>query len=57
MYAVCTLRLAREFHLPFLAPIGEVFAWVSVAAWAATAVGLIRRIARPSTPPPCRAPL
>jgi tellurite resistance protein TehA-like permease len=44
MYAVCTLRLAREFHVPFLAPIGEVFAWISLAAWAATAVGLARRL-------------
>jgi len=44
MYAVCTLRLAREFQLSFLAPIGEVFAWVSLAAWAATAIGLARRL-------------
>ena len=47
MYTVCTLRLAREFGLPFLAPLGEVFAWVSLAAWAATAVGLARRLTRP----------
>jgi tellurite resistance protein TehA-like permease len=45
MYAVCTLRLAREFDLAFLAPIGEVFAWVSLAAWAVTAIGLGRRLA------------
>jgi tellurite resistance protein TehA-like permease len=51
MYAVCTLRMAREFGLPFLAPLGEVFAWVSVAAWLATAAGLIRRLALPTTPP------
>ena len=44
MYAVCTLRLAREFGLPFLTPLGEAFAWVSLAAWAATAVGLARHI-------------
>jgi tellurite resistance protein TehA-like permease len=43
MYAVCTLRLAREFGLPFLAPLGEAFAWVALAAWTATAVGLGRR--------------
>jgi tellurite resistance protein TehA-like permease len=47
MYAVCTLKLAREFDLPFLAPLGEVFAWVSLAAWAATAAGLARRLSRP----------
>ena len=51
MYTVCTLRLAREFGLPFLAPIGEVFAWISLTAWAATAVGLAHRVlARPPNP-------
>jgi tellurite resistance protein TehA-like permease len=45
MYAVCTLRLARDFGLPFLAPLGEVFAWVSLVAWAATAAGLAHRLA------------
>jgi tellurite resistance protein TehA-like permease len=44
MYAVCTLRLAREFGLPFLAPLGDVFAWVALAAWAATAAGLAHRV-------------
>ena len=44
MYAVCTFRLARELDLPFLAPIGVVFAWVSLAAWAATAAGLAIRL-------------
>lgn len=44
MYAVCTFRLAREVGYPFLAPLGEVFAWVSLAAWAATALGLARRV-------------
>jgi tellurite resistance protein TehA-like permease len=44
MYAVCTLRLAREFDLPFLTPLGEVFAWVSLGAWAITSIGLARRL-------------
>jgi hypothetical protein len=44
MYAVCTLRLARGFGLPFLAPVGETFAWVALAAWAVTAFGLARRL-------------
>jgi tellurite resistance protein TehA-like permease len=44
MYAVCTLRLAGEFGLPFLTPLGVAFAWISLAAWAATAVGLARRL-------------
>ncbi len=46
MYSVCTFRLAQEFGLPYLSPIGEVFAWVSLAAWGVTATGLIRRLAR-----------
>jgi len=57
MYAVCTIRLAREFGLPFLAPLGEAFAWVSLAAWAATATGLARRLAarpREAIGPPAR---
>jgi tellurite resistance protein TehA-like permease len=44
MYSVCTLRLAREVGLPFLVPLGEAFAWVSLAAWGAAAVGLARRV-------------
>jgi tellurite resistance protein TehA-like permease len=46
MYSVCTIRVAREFGLPFLTPLGETFAWVALAAWAATAVGLARHLAR-----------
>ncbi len=45
MYSVCTFRLAREFGLPFLSPLGEVFAWVSLAAWTATAIGLALHLA------------
>jgi tellurite resistance protein TehA-like permease len=45
MYSVCTSRLVREFGLPFLDPIGDVFAWVALTAWAATATGLARRLA------------
>lgn len=58
MYAVCTMRLAHEFGQPFLAPVGETFAWVALAAWTVTAVGLARRIIfvgrQPfrATPPP-----
>jgi tellurite resistance protein TehA-like permease len=44
MYAVCTLRMAQAFHLPFLTPLGEMFAWVSLIAWLLTAVGLGRRL-------------
>lgn len=52
MYSVCTFRLAREFGLPFLAPLGEGFAWAGLAAWAATAAGLARRLASRQAPPP-----
>ena len=51
MYAVCTLRLAREFGLPFLAHIGETFAWVALAAWVATAAGLARHFTHRNTHP------
>jgi tellurite resistance protein TehA-like permease len=44
MYSVCTSRLARECGLPFLVPLGDVFAWVALTAWAATAAGLARRL-------------
>jgi tellurite resistance protein TehA-like permease len=46
MYSVCTQRLGREFSLDFLVPLGLVFAWVSLAAWAATAIGLFRHLIR-----------
>jgi tellurite resistance protein TehA-like permease len=51
MYSVCTLRLALEFGLPFLVPVGQVFAWVGLGAWAATAVGLARRLVPRAKPP------
>jgi len=51
MYAVCTFRLARDFGVTFLTPLAEAFAWISLGAWAATAIGLTHRlIVRPSTP-------
>jgi len=52
MYAVCTLRLAREFGLPYLTPIGETFAWVALTAWAATAVGLAHHLFPQIAAPP-----
>jgi tellurite resistance protein TehA-like permease len=47
MYSVCTLRLGREFGVPFLTPLGEAFAWVGLAAWTATAIGLAHRLLAP----------
>jgi tellurite resistance protein TehA-like permease len=44
MYSVCTFRLARGFGLPYLTPVGDVFAWVALAAWAVTAMGLAHRV-------------
>jgi tellurite resistance protein TehA-like permease len=55
MYSVCTFRLAREFGLPFLVPLGDVFAWTSLAAWAATAAGLVRRLVSRRSPEPVSA--
>jgi len=40
MYSVCTQRLGREFGLEFLVPLGLVFAWIALAAWLTTAIGL-----------------
>lgn len=54
MYATCTLRLAREFRLPYLTPVGKVFAWVALAAWTAIAIGLARRLAHHTTTPTSR---
>ena len=57
MYAVCTLRLGRETGPAFLVPLGEAFAWVSLAAWALTGIGLARHLLRRyhgSSPDPMR---
>jgi tellurite resistance protein TehA-like permease len=55
MYSVCTIRVAREFGQSFLAPLGEAFAWIALLAWAATAMGLVRRLipgaSTPAGPP------
>jgi len=47
MSSVCTFRLAREFELPFLIPLAEVFAWVALLAWSLTSVSLVRRLSLP----------
>jgi hypothetical protein len=49
MYAVATLRLARLTNALALASWSRAMAWIALAAWAATACGLIvasLRIAR-----------
>jgi tellurite resistance protein TehA-like permease len=45
MYGVGTLQLARAADLPFLLAVAGAFAWLALAAWAATFVGLLRRLA------------
>jgi tellurite resistance protein TehA-like permease len=46
MYSVCTQRLAREYGVDFLTPWGVGFAWVGLAAWAATAFGLAKHLSQ-----------
>jgi tellurite resistance protein TehA-like permease len=41
MYTVCTQNLIREFRLPYLELIAEVFVWIALAAWALTFAGLV----------------
>jgi tellurite resistance protein TehA-like permease len=48
MYAVCTRTLGTVLRLPFLDPVADVFAWVALAAWAATFAGLLGSLARTS---------
>ncbi|MEO8218000.1 MAG: tellurite resistance/C4-dicarboxylate transporter family protein [Acidobacteriota bacterium] len=45
MYTVCTYRLAGVAEVPYLLPVAHVFVFVALAAWTATFIGLIRRLA------------
>ncbi|MBX6321255.1 MAG: tellurite resistance/C4-dicarboxylate transporter family protein [Rhodospirillaceae bacterium] len=47
MYSVCTYHLAQVMGLPFLMPLSKAFMVFALAAWAATAVGLIDSRRRP----------
>ena len=51
MYSAATYAYARGNHLDFLLPLARVACVVAVLAWAATAVGLVRRLLRRPTPP------
>ncbi|HEY7788338.1 MAG TPA: tellurite resistance/C4-dicarboxylate transporter family protein [Casimicrobiaceae bacterium] len=44
MYSVATLAYAQGNRLVFLYPLARVFGYVSLVAWALTAIGLVRRI-------------
>jgi len=44
MYAVCTFEMVRAMSLDFLLPIGHVFVYVALLAWALTFVGLIHSL-------------
>ncbi|MBS1879558.1 MAG: tellurite resistance/C4-dicarboxylate transporter family protein [Actinobacteria bacterium] len=46
MYAVATYRMAEALSLEFLEPLPQVFLGLALAAWAATFVGLLRRLRR-----------
>jgi len=40
MYAVATRSIARAIETPFIVPIADVFAWLALGAWAASALAL-----------------
>jgi tellurite resistance protein TehA-like permease len=41
MYSVCTHQLCDAFHLPFLLWLPHAFAWIGLAAWSLTFLGLV----------------
>jgi tellurite resistance protein TehA-like permease len=45
MYTVSTFQFAQATQLDFLLVIPRVFIWIALAAWLATFVGLVRRLA------------
>jgi len=54
MYTVCTYRLAKVPGLDFLLVIPRVFVFIALAAWAVTAIGLVRSLATREPSPPRR---
>lgn len=45
MYAVCTFRMSKALHMPFLHYFYEVFIYLSLIAWVITFIGLLRNLA------------
>jgi tellurite resistance protein TehA-like permease len=50
MYTLATVRLAEALDLPWLLAIPRGFFWLALAAWTATFVGLVRRLAGVTSP-------
>ena len=42
MYAVCTFRMSKALHMPFLHYFYEVFIYLAILAWTVTFTGLVR---------------
>jgi len=42
MYAVCTFRMSKALHMPFLHYFYEVFIYIAIVAWSFTFLGLLR---------------
>ncbi len=54
MYSVCTFQLARVIGQPFLVTVARAFLVIALVAWAATMIGLARRVLRGATVPALR---
>ena len=46
MYTACTYMMATAMDLDFLLPIPRYFIYVALLAWAATVIGLVRKLAK-----------
>ncbi len=46
MYTACTYMMAKAMDLEFLLPIPKYFIYVALLAWAATFMGLLRKLAK-----------
>lgn len=44
MYAVCTFRMAKALHIPFLHYLYETFIYIAMFAWVLTFTGLLRSL-------------
>lgn len=44
MYAVCTFRMSKALHMPFLHYFYKIFIYVAIFAWLITFIGLLRNL-------------